>query len=134
MPCMATNAYVNEASVLSQPTVCVLTGFNTVQDAFKVVPHKHIPFVILCVQNGHLAYAFDDFEEVRIEPDVVLLNALSLKHRVFVLCDRFTDLTPNHRSCVSHVICSSTSCDVVVPQCNDLLWLDLERMRFAFLF
>jgi hypothetical protein len=131
---------IQTKKALTLPTVCALTGFSTVEEALKIVPNKRIPFVMLRAsgRHGRVLHAQEHLApEAPVapcnEPDFMLSNARSLKLRVFVLCDRFTDLSPHHRACVSHVVCASSTCAAVVPHCNDVLWLDLETMNFAFL-
>eukprot|EP00955_Chlamydomonas_euryale_P046103 353330-Chlamydomonas_euryale.AAC.1 len=134
--CVMADPDEHETAALTQPTVCALTGFNTVHDALQFVPHRHVPYVMLRAHHGYVTHVHekndDDTEAVRYEPEMALLYTRTLNLRVFVLCDTFTDLTPKHRTCVSHIISAPASCAAFVPMCSDALWLNLETMRFAF--
>ena len=114
---------------LTQPTVCALIGFIDLQEALKLVPDKQIPFVMLLARNGQVLYAQE--KESDKEPHFILMCARTLKLRVFVMCDRLTDLSPSHISCVSHLVCASSMCDAITPQ-RSLLWLKMDTMAFEF--
>ncbi len=118
-------------AALTQPTVCALTAFNTLNDALQVVPDKHVPFVMLRAQHGQVSCA-SGLELELGDIMMVLLNARTLKLRVFVWCDGLTALIPQHRSCVSHIVCAPPGCAAVVPMRSDLLWMDFTTMQFAF--
>jgi hypothetical protein len=114
---------------LTQPTVCALIGFHDLQEALKLVPDKQIPFVMLLARDRQVLYAQDYVNDK--EPHFILTYARTLKLRVFVMCDRFTDLSPSHISCVSHLVCASSMCAAITPQ-PSLLWLKMDTMAFEF--